>query len=676
MKFSISDKISKLETIEEKSFWVISPLVALMGLLGITTAEAYQSSWPVIVSAILCLIIPLILIFIVYKTKKYNYAYPLLCIFTGAIAVPSTFITSGGFMSGMPIFCSVATAICAFCSSKRLRISSLFICLVFNSLAFLYVYNFGTLYPIEGETAIYKDIVFSYFAIAIGLFVAISLIIIQIRNYKLSQDVLQQYFDIEVRKEILKKASNGDLSISSEKRKAVILFADISNFTTTTEKMKTEEVAEYLNVFFTIAEKNIHETGGIIDKYIGDCIMAYWFENEESNCVYNAVKSLLNIKVELYQQSEEIFKRFNTELNFSAGIGYGDIIFGDIGSDNMHDYTVIGDAVNTASRIQELATGGDIFLTDSAAREVKDLVYLDKVETDLYLKGKNTSINVYSVTGVKEKEIAPKRDVDIKDVRGYSLYVCGCRGSFPVSGIRFSEYGGETSCYIIKRNDYAVVIDCGTGLKNAADILKDCKKIDILLTHVHYDHILGLLMFRMPTNAEVRVFSYFDAWQSSNKTILNFMEHPYWPIDIKQIESIGVTLNEPVNLDENIVATFYKSDHPDDGCVIKLMCEDKKVCILADCEDANKLDPEISKDADLLFFDGMFDDSDIIDHKGWGHSTWQQGVEFGKKQNVKKLIITHHNPELGDHTLLAKEKEARTYNRNISFARTGDRILF
>lgn len=73
----------------------------------------------------------------------------------------------------------------------------------------------------------------------------------------------------------------------------------------------------------------------------------------------------------------------------------------------------------------------------------------------------------------------------------YQLYCCGSRGSRPVEGKRFNEFGGFTSCYVLKTDDYALIIDCGTGLYEANNIILDCSTIDIVLTHMHYDHILG-----------------------------------------------------------------------------------------------------------------------------------------------------------------------------------------
>ena len=674
MKFKeILNRIRSLETIEEKSFWVMAPLIALIGLLGVTTGYLYSSYWPTYISAFLCLVIPALLMVYVHYKPNYHIAYPILCITIGAISIPLTFVFSGGFESGMPLFCVAGTAISAFCYSKKWRHASLILSILGNSFAFAYVYNYGSPNPLTGPNAVKNDILFSYYVLTVTLYASISMIINEIRKYRINQDTLQQYFDIAVRKEILNKAVNGHFSSNSEKRKAVILFADVSSFTTITEKMPVELVSKFLNTFFTIAEKYIHETNGIIDKYIGDCVMAYWIDVEGENSVLKAVQTTIKIKKELYNQAEEIFNEYETELNFSAGISYGDVIFGDIGSDNMHDYTVIGDAVNTASRIEQYAAAGEIYISDSAAAMVKDNVELENVDTNIYFKGKNKYVNLYRVVSL-DKEIGNTKIINSTPY-GYTIYICGCRGSFPVSGIRFSEYGGETSCYVVKKDDYAVVVDCGTGLKNAISILNDCKNIDILVTHVHYDHILGFLIAKLPENANIRIFGYFKNWSENSNTLIKFMDHPYWPIEIKHTNNIGVELEKEIQLDKDITATFYKSDHPDEACVIKLMCKDKKVCFFADCENPDSLDDDIAKNSDILFYDGMYDDKDEIDHTGWGHGTWQNSVNYAKKENIKHLIVTHHNPENGDHTLLANEYEARSKLNSISFAKTGDRII-
>lgn len=674
MKFKIKEKYLKLETIEEKSFWVIAPAIAFLGLTGLTTAGFYASALPTISSAFLCLVIPVILMFIVYKYKNYHYAYPLLCVFIGAVSIPLTFVFSGGFLSGMPLFCVVSSSITALCYSNRWRRIAIVCCLLGNTAAFYYVYKFGSPFPLQSTIDIYTDMMYAYYFTSLGTYSALSLIINEIRKYKVSQEALQQYFDIEVRKEIISKALNGELSITNQNQKVVILFADISNFTTITEKMSSEKIAQFLNEFFSIAAKHIHNRNGIIDKYIGDCVMAYWFDQDDKNCVLEAIKTVFDIKKELAENSELIFDRYETELSFSAGISYGDVIFGEIGSESMHNYTLIGDAVNTASRIEDYAVAGELLISNNAALKVKEYVQLENVEHDIYFKGKNEPINLYRVIGLLDEE-KNNETVLFEETNGYSLYICGCRGSFPVSGVRFSEYGGETSCYVIKKDDYAVIVDCGTGLKNAVDILSDVKKIDILLTHVHYDHILGLLMSKLPDIKDIHVYSYFGGWEANSKILENFMEHPYWPIGIIKTDNIDVELEKEIVLDKDIKAIFYKSDHPDEACVIRVECKDKNICFFSDCEDPNKLNPASYDKCDLVFFDGMFDDNDIVDHTGWGHGTWQQGVRFAQTHNINKIIITHHNPEVGDHTLHMREDTARSIYTNASFAKAGDRLL-
>lgn len=686
-------RFTNLDTIESKSFWIVAPAFAVIGLLSFIASLNYDNLLAPLVLSMVCIVAPVVLMIIVTKTKNYHAAYPMLCICAGAISAPLIFFFNGGYLSGNMLFCALATGVTALCYVPKYRWISLALCIIGSVTSFVFVYFNGSPFPLSGVSDLYKaiqgigdsvlndafkkathdiflDQVFAYSCCSLGLFLVLNWVTSDIRKYKLNTDTLQQYFDIEKRKEIFQNALGTEKGKKTNHKKAVILFADISNFTAMTEKMNSDLVSDYLNNFFTIAGKYIHNTNGIIDKFIGDCIMAYWLDKEDENSVLNAIESMLHLKQEIFHRSEEIYQKYGIEMNFSVGIAYGDVIFGDIGSDTMHDFTIIGDAVNTASRIQDYATSGEILISDEAAEKVKELVVLHKVVDDHFFKGKNKAIDLFRVTGLAVDK--QNNNIKVRENYNYELLVCGCRGSFPVSGLRFSEYGGETSCYLIRKDDYACIIDCGTGLKNAIESLTNCKKIDILLTHVHYDHILGFLMSKIPSNIEVRIYGRFDKWNKSASGLVGFMEHPYWPIELISSRKININLEEEIALDNGIKATFYQSDHPDDACVIKVMCGNKKVVFLADCEDANKIDPSISDNSELVFFDGMFDDNDPVDHKGWGHGTWQSGVNFVKDKNIKKLIITHHSPENGDHTLMLKENKAREMAQNVSFAKTGD----
>lgn len=260
--------------------------------------------------------------------------------------------------------------------------------------------------------------------------------------------------------------------------------------------------------------------------------------------------------------------------------------------------------------------------------------------------------------------------------KDYILYALGTRGSRPVFGRDYEIFGGQTTCFIIKHDRHAVIIDCGTGLYEAENILKDCEIIDILFTHVHYDHILGLLDFSVfPKNARVNFFGTFKSWLSWD-TIKDFYRHPFWPIQ-PNLGAICEITNDgsEYNLGDGIVMQSYNSSHPDFGNVIVLKIEDKKICFLFDIEDTDGLDLNIIKNADFLVYDGMFDDDEYADYVGWGHSTYQEGCRVACIYHVKELLITHHNPRSNDEKLLKQEEKAKDIFPKARFCRAGDIFL-
>lgn len=254
----------------------------------------------------------------------------------------------------------------------------------------------------------------------------------------------------------------------------------------------------------------------------------------------------------------------------------------------------------------------------------------------------------------------------------YTLTVFGCRGSYFVSGEHFDEYGGLSSCYILNKDDYALVIDCGTGLYNAEKLLASCKKIDVIFTHMHYDHILGLLYGAVfPKDADVNFYGTFKKWRGDS-TIRDIAEAPYWPYvpnfgKFNEIENNGYEFKL-----NDIVITAYPANHPNESTLYSLQVNNKKIAILFDMEHDDKYDLSFAKDADLAFYDGMYDDETYEQTKGYGHSTWQEGCRLATKLNIKKMIITHHSPFNNDIVLRELENKAKKLNGNSLFCRAGD----
>lgn len=255
----------------------------------------------------------------------------------------------------------------------------------------------------------------------------------------------------------------------------------------------------------------------------------------------------------------------------------------------------------------------------------------------------------------------------------FTLYTMGCRGSWPVCGKDFLEFGGQTSCYILKTGKHAVVIDCGTGLYDAGPLLEDCTKVDIFLTHVHYDHILGTLNWSVfPKNAEITFYGGFENW-FGKETLNEFFRAPFWPIKA----SLGEICEMPPNgvaqdVGDGIRVARYPAPHPDGACLLCMYADDKKLCFMIDCEERDGLPADVVKGCDLLLYDGMFENEEYEKHVGWGHSTWQEGCRLAQQAQVKRLIISHHNPKKKDAELRELERQAKELFPETRFARAGD----
>lgn len=254
------------------------------------------------------------------------------------------------------------------------------------------------------------------------------------------------------------------------------------------------------------------------------------------------------------------------------------------------------------------------------------------------------------------------------------LYVCGARGSFPVSGAAYEEFGQATTCFVCKEKDYAVVIDCGSGLWNARELLSTCKKVDVLLSHVHYDHIMGLLMgpFLSP-GTQVRFFSNFKCW-FGKETLSRFFTKPFWPVNPEMGELRCVGGGEIVTLQPGITAAFRASRHDDGALMPELQWRDKRICVAMDFEHGEDDLSDWVRDCNLLIYDGTYRPEEYADYQGWGHSTWEEGCRLAAKNHVERLLITHHSPRNNDETLRREEVRAQALFPRVTFAREGTQL--
>lgn len=177
-----------------------------------------------------------------------------------------------------------------------------------------------------------------------------------------------------------------------------VMFCDIRGFTTISERLEPKEIVSMLNRYFTRLEKPIVENGGIINKYIGDAIMAVFGVPLQSEThAYDAWKAAQGMRAQLAALNEELKNEGRQEIRFGIGLCSGTVLAGNIGTENRLEYTVIGDTVNTASRIESLCKTykTDLLISEQTKELLPDDISLTFI-AESEIRGKEKKIKLYS----------------------------------------------------------------------------------------------------------------------------------------------------------------------------------------------------------------------------------------------------------------------------------------
>jgi adenylate cyclase len=200
--------------------------------------------------------------------------------------------------------------------------------------------------------------------------------------------------------EVVEMVSNNPegVRLGGINQKVSIMFADIRGFTTLSEKMEPEKVVEILNNYFTHVTDIIFDHGGTLDKYLGDGVMAlFGAPLSKGNDAENAVRAAQAIQRLVIELNRDAAARDWPELRVGIGINTGIVTAGNIGSPRRIDYTVIGDTVNTASRLTYNAPAGTIIISQATTDDLSDGKFGLKALEPLTVKGKSEPIKVFSV---------------------------------------------------------------------------------------------------------------------------------------------------------------------------------------------------------------------------------------------------------------------------------------
>ena len=268
----------------------------------------------------------------------------------------------------------------------------------------------------------------------------------------------------------------------------------------------------------------------------------------------------------------------------------------------------------------------------------------------------------------------------------------GTRGSLASSGPETVRYGGNTASVQIVGSDGTILaLDAGTGIRRlGAAIDPSVERVDILLTHLHMDHIQGLGFFApfFRRSGEIHVWGPASATIELRTRLTRYLSPPLFPVRIRDLDAhvfLHDAPDEPLHIGGFEVVAQHVI-HPGPTVGYRISADGASVAYLPDHEPAlgARQFPEeprwtsgfdLAAGVDLLIHDGQYSDDERAARIGWGHSSVTQAVAFAELAKARRLVLFHHDPSHGDAVLdeLTVHARARAATVEVVAGREGDR---
>ena len=261
----------------------------------------------------------------------------------------------------------------------------------------------------------------------------------------------------------------------------------------------------------------------------------------------------------------------------------------------------------------------------------------------------------------------------------------GVRGSIACPGPSTVRYGGNTPCVEVRCGEHILIFDGGTGLRPFGDgMLKAGATLDadLFLTHCHLDHVSGLPFFAplFAKSHSLRIWAGNLPADISVKQALGIMMNPpLFPIDVESfqanMEYRDFQPGDTLKPRPGVVLRTGMLNHPGGAIGYRLECEGKVVAYLTDTELSPNAEENgvraLAQNADLLIFDTTYTDAEIATRRGWGHSTWKDGVRLANAAKARTLCMFHHDPSHDDEFMDRLGREAAAARPGTMVAREG-----
>lgn len=247
------------------------------------------------------------------------------------------------------------------------------------------------------------------------------------------------------------------------------------------------------------------------------------------------------------------------------------------------------------------------------------------------------------------------------------IKVWGARGSVPAPGPHMNRYGGNTSCVqVTLASGDELVLDAGTGIRTLGVDLTGRKRIHILLTHLHLDHIQGLMFFPpcFREESEIIIWGPASPEASLEDRIARYISAPLSPVEVRELPCSVSFRDTPATEWELAGATIRAEAVTHRGPTLgyRIIDGDTTLAYIPDHEPAlgaplGGLEPEwisgfdLARDADLLIHDCQYADDEYPEHAGWGHSGLSDTLTFASRVQARRLLLFHHDPLHSDEFL-------------------------
>lgn len=295
----------------------------------------------------------------------------------------------------------------AFATANRVKYRSILVAgiILFLSFSFIYFFSKTMTKPIHYLVSLTREIANGNFKIQVNPkgrdeITELTKSFGQMATGLAERDKLKETFNKFHSKEIAEAILKGEIKLGGNRQKATVFFSDVRGFTALSEKLTAEQVVDMLNEYMTAMVAEIQGHHGVVDKYVGDAIMAVWGAPiSKPEDTWNAVKACLAMRKRLEIFNEGRIKNGKDPIKMGMGLHCGELIAGNIGSTEKMEYTVIGDTVNTASRIESMTKefGTDLLISQEVYSEVKERLIVEPITA--HVKGKSGVLNAYKVKG-------------------------------------------------------------------------------------------------------------------------------------------------------------------------------------------------------------------------------------------------------------------------------------